>query len=76
MKEKWEETTHSEGIISLFLETFKGRCHKFMWLLRGEGMAKQGDGLYTSIVLHDYNVKSQGNVPGKGKSVPLEKSII
>lgn len=47
-----------------------------MWLLRGEGMLKPGDGLYPSIVLHDYNVKSQGSVPGKGKNVPLEKRII
>lgn len=47
-----------------------------MWLLRGEGMTEQGDGLYPSIVLHDYNVKSQGNLPGKGKSLLLEKSII
>lgn len=39
-------------------------------------MTKQGDGLYPSIGLNDYNVKSRGNVPGKGKHVLLEKSII
>lgn len=41
-----------------------------------EEMTEPGDGFYPSIILHDYNVKSQGNVPGKGKSVLLEKSII